>query len=156
MKNTRLTLEWSFEPILIWMRLIGVSFNWRKENSFNFSLQTVLNLALFFLNLTVSLIVVAHTILFVTSSDTSIRKLSVTFTWVWNFSISRLNLAVANIGSHFILLAYTALKWPHLSANFNQFESIDHAGIFLTVRDYQKIRFTFFAALVVILLVYMK
>lgn len=154
MKNTKLTLEWSFKPILIWMRLIGVPLNWRKETRLTFSLQTAFNHSLFFLNLTISLIVGIHTIIFVMSSGDSIRKLSVTFTWVWNFSISKLNQAAVNIGSHFILLAYTVLKWPYLFENFNQFESITHGDIFLNFLDYQKIRFTFYAAFFVILSVY--
>jgi len=79
---------------------------------------------------------------------------------MWNFTIESLNLAFISVGSHFALLALTAIKWPAFFESFrsllkptdgrfqNQLHLLNDDWII-----YKKVRRTFQYGLATILLV---
>lgn len=154
MAKASLNLEWSFQPILAWMRLIGVPLNSNQGNRLELWLKTAFSAIFFFVNMTVSMAFFIGTIGFMSSSNdystTSFRqKLSITVTWLWNSAIGRFNHSILNLGSHFALLALTSIKWPALMTNFQKLVigEASYWSPFLTTEDYKRIRCLFWRGL---------
>lgn len=152
MQKTSLNLEWSFQPILVWMRLIGVPLYRHHGNRLKLWLTTGFSATYFFLNMNASLIVFLGTVAVIASDTKAARKeFSVTVTWLWNYAIGRFNHSIINLGSHFALLAFTVIKWPSLMTNFDKLAGEKRA--FLSTEDYNKIRIIFWRGFAIIILV---
>ncbi len=152
MQKTSLNLEWSFQPILAWMRFIGVPLYRHQGNRFKLWLTTGYSASFFFLNMANSLIVFLGSVAVITSDTNAARKqLAITITWLWNYAIGRFNHSIINLGSHFALLAFTVIKWPALITNFNKL--VGKNRTFLTTGDYKTTRFVFWRGFSLIILV---
>lgn len=143
MEKASLNLEWSLQPILTWMRLIGVPLHRNQGNGLELYLKTGFSGILFFFNMTISLVFFISSIVFMTSSNDSAasfrQEFSLTATWLWNSIIGRSNHSIANLGSHLALLAFTAIKWPSLMKNFQKLVN-EEKSTFLTTEDYKRTR----------------
>ncbi len=151
-------MEWSIQPILAWMRLIGIPlYNLRRGNRLNklWLIQTGISVPVFLLvNLVSCLIILKETIQVIVWANTNVleRQKSSTITWMWNYAIGRFNHVITNFGTHFALLTFTSIKWPALIASFNKLDG-KHTSKFFGIGDYKNFRLIFWRGLTLIILV---
>ncbi len=151
------SLEWAFAPITKWIRIIGIPlYRYGEQSKLKSWLSIGLSLTNFFLNTAITWTII--TVSIQSMALDKIRKEIVVVTSAWNDRFDRINLAFVTFGSHFALLALTAVKWPAFVKTF--YCTILAMGdrkqtkvILANHENYSKIRRIFLTGLAVILLV---
>ena len=107
-------LDWSFGPILRWLRLIGVDLNSYESPSIR---QRVYQLSLFGCNVLLQVAFVFHLAADDKKESVWIIGKQKTLTFYWTFMTDMINVSLNAVVTHFLLLFYVGKRWKNLNAS---------------------------------------